>query len=163
MKTSFYNLIFKIDNKSILFNTLTGNLIEVEVEMKNALELGNLKEIPDDISSQLFQMGFLQDEESDQTAEYLSRYEQSKDRNSILDLKLFMATSCNLGCPYCYQSAPAKPGNVIQKNEIDKLIKWIEWEVSKNGVRGLRNHAKITVAFFASPCHAWDDDRSSNS
>ena len=67
MKTSFYNLIFKIDNKSILFNTLTGNLIEVEVEMKNALELGNLKEIPDDISSQLFQMGFLQDEESDQT------------------------------------------------------------------------------------------------
>ena len=26
-----------------------------------------------------------------------------------------------------------------------------------------RSHAKITVAFFASPCHAWDDDRSSNS
>ncbi len=115
MKTSFYNLFFEIDNKIILFNTLTGNLIEVEVQMKNALELGNLDEIPDDILSQLFEMGFLQAMESDQIAEYLSRYEQSKDRNSILDLKLFMATSCNLGCPYCYQAAPAKPGNVIQK------------------------------------------------
>ena len=137
MKTSFYNLFFEINKKLILFNSLTGNLIEVEVEMKEALESGNLKEIPFDVSSQLLEMGFLQEEDVDQTSEYLSRYEHSKERDSVLDVKLFMATSCNLGCPYCYQSAPAKPGNVIQKNEVDKLIKWIDWEVSKNGVKGL--------------------------
>ena len=137
MKNSFYNLYFDINKKIILFNSLSGNIIEIGPEMKAALEAGNFKDIPIDTTPELLEMGFLQEGDVDQTTEYLSRYEHSKERNSILDLKLFMATSCNLGCPYCYQSAPAKPGNVIQKNEVDKLIKWIEWEVSENGVKGL--------------------------
>jgi uncharacterized protein len=135
--TSFYNLFFEIDDKQVLFNTLTGNLVEVTSELKSALNNESIENIPGDLILQLKEFGFIKDHNRDETAEYLQRYEASKERGGELWLKLFMATSCNLGCPYCYQSAPAKPGNVIKKEEINRLLRWFDWEFGQNNTSGL--------------------------
>jgi len=135
--TSFYNLFFEIEDKQVLFNTLTGNLVEITSELKFALENELFDNIPEDLLLQLSEFGFVKDKDRDETSEYLQRYEVSKERGGELWLKLFMATSCNLGCPYCYQSAPAKPGNVIKKEEIDRLLRWFDWECAHNSISGL--------------------------
>lgn len=138
MKTSFYNLFFEVEGKLVLFNTFRANLIEVTDELKTALEQEDIAKIPADLISELAELGFLTEDNEDETSQYLERYENSKERGGQLWVKLFMATSCNLGCPYCYQAAPAKPGNVIQKEQIDRLIKWCDWECEHNGVKGLQ-------------------------
>lgn len=134
---SFYNLFFDIEGKHVLYNTLRGNLVELTDELHQALQDGRLSEIPEDLTAQLEELGFLKEQSYDETAEYLQRYETSKEKGGELWIKLFMATSCNLGCPYCYQSAPAKPGNVIKKEEIDRLLSWFDWECSHNKITGL--------------------------
>ena len=134
---SFYNLLFDIEGKQVIFNTLRGNIAELTAELREALESSSISSIPRDLSSQLHELGFLKEQGYDETAEYLHRYEASKERGGELWIKLFMATSCNLGCPYCYQSAPAKPGNVIQKEEINRLLHWFEWECTNNDISGL--------------------------
>jgi uncharacterized protein len=134
---SFYNLSFMIDGRRVLFNTLRGNLVEITEELDRALIDKRISEIPQDLAAQLKDLGFLVQSDYDETAEYLDRYETSKEKGGELWVKLFMATSCNLGCPYCYQSAPAKPGNVIKKEEIDRLLKWFDWECSQNKITGL--------------------------
>lgn len=137
MSPSFYNIFFEFDSKRVLFNTLSGNLIEVTDELQEAIEECRIADIPDELQAQLEDLGFIKSEDRNETAEYLERYEVSKNKGGELWLKLFMATSCNLGCPYCYQSAPAKPGNVIKKEEIDRLLNWFEWECTENHIKGL--------------------------
>jgi uncharacterized protein len=134
---SFYNLLFEIDGKQVIYNTLSGNIAELTTELKSVLELNLVTSIPEELSAQLQELGFLKEEGYNETDEYLRRYEVSKEKGGELWLKLFMATSCNLGCPYCYQSAPAKPGNVIKKEEINRLLNWFDWECQHNKITGI--------------------------
>jgi uncharacterized protein len=142
LKPSFYNLFFQVDHKQVLFNSFRGNLVEVTNELKHAIEKNDLNSIPEEIQLDLKELGFVVDEFYNETRDYLEKYEQSKNGNGELSLKIFMATSCNLSCPYCYQSAPSKPGNVIQKKQIDTLLKWFDWECTNNQI------TKLSIEFF---------------
>lgn len=137
LTSSFYNLFFEADKKDILFNTHRGVIIEITPELRIAIEENRLTDIPEELIETLKEMKFLVPVGYDELAEYLQRYENSKEQGGALTLKLFMATSCNLGCPYCYQSAPTKPGNVIKKEQLDSLLKWIEWECRESGITAL--------------------------
>ena len=135
--SSFYNLFFEVDGKDILFNTHRGVLIEITPELRTAIQDNNYTEIDEELTGTLLEMGFFVPVGYDELSEYLQRYEHSKEQGGALSLKLFMATSCNLGCPYCYQSAPSKPGNVIKKEQLDSLLKWIEWECRESEITAL--------------------------
>jgi uncharacterized protein len=135
--TSFYNLFFEIDNILVVFNTLSGSVLEIDRELEQLLESGETQNIPVELHDDLLSLGIIIPSGKDELDEYLKRYEVSKERRGALTLKLFLATSCNLGCAYCYQSAPGKPGNVIQRAELDKLLIWIQNEFSTNGITGI--------------------------
>ena len=137
LKPSFYNLVFDIDCKEVLFNTNSGNLIELGTELREALADGNLADVPLSILQELGDLGFVVHSVQDERAAYLQRYEHSKGHGGALSVKLFMATSCNLGCPYCYQAAPTKSGNVIRKEQLDRFLKWIDIECKNDAINGL--------------------------
>lgn len=137
MKSSFYNIKFPINEGYRLFNTLRGTLCEVTDDLINQLEENRIFDMDETTILSLSELGILVEDDADEVAEYLSRYEQSKERSGRLSVMLFMATSCNLGCPYCYQSAPTKPGNVIKREALDRFVSWIKWEIETNAITAL--------------------------
>jgi uncharacterized protein len=137
LKTSFYNIFFPSEGGGRVFNTLRGTLCDVPGFVLSSLESGRISDISGEDSSALFDLGMLVEQSTDEVAEYLSRYELSKERGGRLYAQLFMATSCNLGCAYCYQSAPTKQGNVIKKAELDRFVSWIQWEIKNSGITAL--------------------------
>ena len=137
MKSSFYNLLFPGEDAVRVFNTHRGTLCDVPVEVATMLRQEGIPEIDPEISDALAALGMLVDDDADEVAEYLGRYEASKNRSGALSVILFMATSCNLGCPYCYQSAPSKPGNVIRKEALDRFVSWVKWEIDNNAITSL--------------------------
>lgn len=137
MKPSFYNLFFSSEGSVRVFNTHRGTLCDVPTEFETLLKEGKTPTFDPEIADILIDLGMLVDDEADEVGEYLERYEDSKNRSGALSVMLFMATSCNLGCPYCYQSAPKKPGNVIKKEALDRFVSWVKWEIEKNGITSL--------------------------
>jgi len=127
-KKSFYNHFFKIDGAIILFNAYRGNLIEISDDLQLDILENRLDEIPSSAQRDLLDLGFLIHADSDEVSQYLQEYQESKEKIGELWVKLFLATSCNLGCPYCYQGAPKKSGNVITSEAIERLIKWLHFE-----------------------------------
>jgi uncharacterized protein len=137
MRPSFYNLFFAGDDCVRIFNTHRGTLCEAPPEIEALLSSGDLATMDPEFSDTLFDLGMLVDNGVDEVTEYLGRYEESKNRSGALSVMLFMATSCNLGCPYCYQSAPTKPGNVIKKEALDRFVSWVKWEIENNAITSL--------------------------
>lgn len=137
MKPSFYNIKFQTNDGFHLFNSLRGTLCEITDDLAERLNDNQVHDLDNETISSLSELGFLVNDDVDETAEYLSRYEQSKERGGKLSIMLFMATSCNLGCPYCYQSAPTKPGNVIRKDALDRFVSWVKWEIEHNSITSL--------------------------
>ena len=137
MKPSFYNIKFPVNGGYRLFNTLRGTLCELTDDLTNQLAENRVFQMDEATILSLSELGILVEDDADETAEYLSRYEQSKERGGRLSVMLFMATSCNLGCPYCYQSAPTKPGNVIKKEALDRFVSWVKWEIETNAITAL--------------------------
>lgn len=137
MKSSFYNLCFHGEGFVRVFNTHRGTLCDVPIEVESMLNKGHINEIDSENYEVLVNLGMLVESDVDEVAEYLGRYEESKNRSGALSVMLFMATSCNLGCPYCYQSAPSKPGNVIRKEALDRFVSWVKWEIVNNAIASL--------------------------
>lgn len=137
MKPSFYNLFFPGENSVRVFNTYQGTLCDIPGQVEGLLNSGPIEELDPEISKILYDLGMLVDSDADEVADYLGRYEASKNRSGALSVVLFMATSCNLGCSYCYQSAPTKPGNVIKKEALDRFVSWVKWEIKTNAITSL--------------------------
>ena len=137
LKKSFYNLTFEIGQQIVLFNTLKGTVCEVSDDLASALKRNDISSIPNDLILDLKECGFLVSASSDELAEYLRKYEDSKKRDGVLTLMLFLATSCNLGCSYCFQSAPDKPANIIKKEKLNTVLKSIEHQFKSEAVSGV--------------------------
>ncbi len=137
MKLSFYNIKFQTNDGYRLFNSLRGTLCDISDDLEDCLNDSYVHNLDKETIASLSGLGMLVDDDFNETADYLSRYEQSKERGGKLSVMLFMATSCNLGCPYCYQSAPTKPGNVIRKESLDRFVSWVKWEIENNAITAL--------------------------
>ncbi len=133
---SFYNLIFKVDGEHILFNALNGNICEISENVRKILENGHPSLLPHDIFESLKSNGFISPYGQSELHGYLKEYEDSKIRGGRLSLKVFLAEGCNLGCPYCYQSAPSKSANVMSSSTLSRLLAWIRAELS-SGITGV--------------------------
>jgi uncharacterized protein len=136
-KSSFYNLFFDVDDAIILFNSYRGTLIEVPSELQKYLQENEIHNISASIIGDLFDLGFLVHASDDELSQYVAAYEESKNKTGELWLKLFLATSCNLRCHYCYQNAPEKVGKVISKAALERLLRWLNAEYSSGSINVL--------------------------
>ena len=102
--------------------------MEVTADLVEAMERNDTSILDQETEQTLTDLGFLIVGEDSELKRYLDRYEESKIRGGRLSLKVFLATGCNLGCPYCYQSAPNRPKDVISDEMLDRLHVWLDKE-----------------------------------
>lgn len=124
-----------------MLNTLSGGIIQVSQNQKSALSENNFNDFNPYEIEKLKQSGFIVDSDFDELEHYLHHYELRKNQPGKLEIQLFLAKSCNLSCPYCYQRAFNKPVNIISEEYISRFSLFVKNQIIKNGV----NHVDINL------------------
>lgn len=137
MKPSFYNLFFEENDNAYVVNTMSGGIIQLPKNASTSLADGKVESIDRPIVDELYAQGFIVDSGCDELKNYLDYYEEKKNPGGQLDIQLFLAKSCNLSCPYCYQRAFNKPVNIISENKLIAFSKYIHKQIKENGFKNV--------------------------
>lgn len=134
MKPSFYNIHYTETEGNFVVNTLRGSIIKVTHDEKIALLENKLEYFRVDEIIKLKESGFIVDSDFNELEHYLNKYESRKHQPGKLQVQLFLAKSCNLSCPYCYQQAFNKPVNIISEEYIFRFTLFIKNQIINNSV-----------------------------
>lgn len=132
MRSSFYNFYFNIQGRNIIYNSLNSTIIEVDSDLHLALKCDKFdtEKYSEAVLNQLSELGLIVKDTIDECNIYFEKFQDFRDKG-ILYIQLFLATSCNLNCNYCYLETPLKSGMIIKKNALDSFIRWVREETSK--------------------------------
>jgi len=124
-------------NKEVLYNSLSGSLIEIDSDVIDYFSLTNYKEIQEsdvdkkyfDYYLQLRNGNFLIDKNTDEieTLKYL--YNQSRFHTNVTNLTILPTLNCNLKCPYCYQQH--NDASFMTKEVQDKIIEYVKKRIAQ--------------------------------
>ena len=110
LKPSRFNIMTQIDsNRFVVANTLTGALISVDKNEKDALDWLFNKEalykdtLPTKLLSILFENGYLIPYSMDELAILARRHWKARNSPKALGLAVALTLQCNFSCVYCYQ------------------------------------------------------------
>lgn len=128
LRLSRYVFLINKDNLYLIYNSRTNNFHRINKELFDTLEFGNIciieKNSPETFQK-LKSLRIITSEQDDN--DYVSLLELK--HNTIaystgqLGITLAPTISCNLSCPYCFESE--KPLGVISKNTCDDVIDFI--------------------------------------
>ncbi len=133
--------IFDIEGTSVLYNLLTGSIIEIDDDVRQKIEkyfeTQDMSVFNSDEISVLEENGFVQDD-ARVFLETKSTYHKTKysDGESIkLDIPL--TNMCNFCCPYCFEGADKKCGSLsvdpeIHRKLFDNIIRYLEDRITNN-------------------------------
>ena len=107
MKKSYYNINFpREDGKSVLYNSRTGAMAELDEENAEQLEKLSEQELMEqnpEFANALLENGFIV---ADGVSELdMIRYDMLRTRfgNDSLNVTIAVTKDCNFGCKYCYE------------------------------------------------------------
>ncbi len=112
-KIGKYILPYKIDDKTLLYNTINGAIVEIENDQITNNEIINLN---DNEEKELLKMGF----NKEFTLEELENLYQSPQH--IMNLIIELTKNCNLRCAYCYQREWETDKKTVISDEIIEKI-----------------------------------------
>ncbi|WP_048130861.1 radical SAM/SPASM domain-containing protein [Methanolacinia petrolearia] len=105
MKSSVYNLVVPGENgNSLLFNTLTKSFLVVDKELRTGLEENSFGGMDPGMISGLHELGIIVDDEADESKVYALKHNLHKYSTDTSSFLIFPTHSCNLRCPYCYET-----------------------------------------------------------
>lgn len=153
MKTSKYNIFLEdIVNKDgvLSYNSRTGAMAIIENEKFNLLKEFELrgKDIPDKkFINELFEGGFIINDDIDELKLLKLNLLQSRYRNGNLGLTIATTLNCNFRCVYCYEK------NVTQKGEMSREIQKLIIDFVKSKIRSL---SSLSITWYGGePLCAW--------
>lgn len=136
MKKSYYNFLFPgEDGKTILYNSRTGAMAELDVEhteqFKNWTE-AELEEKASEFANALYENGFMI---ADNVSELdMIRYDMHKAKfgGNVFKIVIAPTQNCNFGCKYCYEKEVIQ--SKYMNEDIQKvLIKYVEENLVPSG------------------------------
>lgn len=113
MKVSHYNLFFPLEDKYVIYNTLTDTIMMADKELKERLTTSTLEGIKEDIKRALLQYGIIIPDDTDEKAILRFRSQMAKYSADYISVLLLPTYSCNLSCHYCPN--PAQPVYMDEK------------------------------------------------
>jgi len=124
---SKFNICFKVDGKTYIYNMLSTSIAEIDQQIELALNTNDSSGLESEFISALKEEGFLVDTIENETDKYfyfydLSRYSRAADCLSIVFIPTYY---CNLRCTYCYEGKKDKLKR-ISKEETDAIIRFAE-------------------------------------
>lgn len=108
MKASRFNVFVSEDSENqLVYNTLTGTISRVNLELSRTLRNGELTrlESPDHVFllADLKEQGILVSKGFDETEEYRKIHQRWKEGKENVEFNILLTYDCNFECPYCYQ------------------------------------------------------------
>lgn len=91
MKASIYNITIHDQDKDIVYNTLTGNVVRVKPN----------KFTPQ--NTRLLELGFFVEENNQEYKTYMYKYMSCMFRHKGMSITIATTLNCNLSCPYCFE------------------------------------------------------------
>lgn len=128
MVWSKYNFLLDKDNRYFLYNSYTNNLLELEYSDYQSLKWTesnkSLANLDKDFISELVEVNALvEDDDSVYEKIKLVRL-KNRYRSDVLSLTIVPTLSCNLACPYCFESNQNQ--KTMSKEIEDELIEYIK-------------------------------------
>jgi uncharacterized protein len=132
-KESIYNFWVKIGDLShLLFNGLTGAMIEVNDREKTDIEMvfraGSFRYSDEPFLKKLLDMGYLVDIECDEVKKVIELKMQEINNHQVLDIVISPTYKCNFRCTYCYVVFNEDEFAV---NDIANILSFIENNVDR--------------------------------
>lgn len=142
LKISSYNMLFRDNGTSFLYNCMKGTFLEIcSDDIKRFSWLGSDGDrcsVADDkrfafswkgeskeLKEALIEGGYVVPNSFNEL-EYLKfRNKVSRFSNKYYSLTILLTNACNMACKYCYENAPSKNGNMSDK-VVKKLLGHIE-------------------------------------
>lgn len=129
MKVSKYNRILKVDNKDIVFNSLSCALAEIDESFYTIID--NIRNINydklDDKNKELvdnmLEGNFIVHDDVDEYKNIKYRNLSAKFSNGVLSLTIAPTLDCNFACPYCYENAKKGFMDIETQNAIVSMVK----------------------------------------
>jgi len=126
LKFSKFNLIKKkkkTDN-IILFNTLQGNCIEINEDIKKKIEENDIKNINKDTIKLFIQYGIIINDNVDENRIFSYFHDREKFSSNTLNSTVLLTWACNLKCIYCFEGEKENLISMTKENA-DKYINFI--------------------------------------
>ncbi len=101
MKSSLYNLYFSLEDKYVVYNTLTDSILVVDEDLKEHLAASDLEGIETGIIQALSRCGIILPDNTDEKALLRYRYQRAKYSPDYISVLLLPTYACNLSCYYC--------------------------------------------------------------
>lgn len=145
MKKSVYNFEFKNNDKKYLYNMLSTAIVELDENNFYNLINEKVNDIPDEIKKELYESGFIVDDDADEVSRYKYYYDLTRLNWTGNDLRLLFVPTygCNLRCPYCYEGNK-KNNTCISKEAIEKILVFVEKTIETSSPK----IKKLTISLF---------------
>lgn len=125
MKFSIFNVLNKIDDKTILFNTLHQGVLELDSTYSQKLEEYIKNNICDeDLYNNLIKGNFIVEDNIDEIKSYKLDTTLSRFDSTILSLTIAPTLECNFACTYCFEKG--KRYNTMNTDTVSKLIEFVK-------------------------------------
>ena len=138
MKFSKFNLIITDEKtgKIILFNTLQGNCIEIEEELKELIDANEITKIDVENSKMFERLGIIINDNVDENRIFGYFHDKVKFTNDTLNSTVLLTWACNLKCIYCFEG---EHENVVtmSREGADIYIKFIKQNMAAKKVNNV--------------------------
>ena len=130
MKESKYNIVIERNNKTYIWNTLTGNLISLKKEKIKDLLQEKTKE-KSSFLKKMLEYGFIVNDSFDETGFVLMKERQMQYAEDIDSFYVTIATTlnCNFRCNYCFEKdvlCDSKMSSEVQESTVKYVISMIK-------------------------------------
>lgn len=143
MKYSNYNLVIKmLDNKNIIFNTLTGETFLVDNRLADSVENKKMDELTEEELKIFSDKRIVIDDKFNE--KHMYNYIRNKViyQNNHLTYTILLTWACNLRCIYCYEGAGEVKNDFLSRGTSDKIVLNIKKEIEN------RNSRSVTIFLF---------------
>jgi len=149
MKPSKFNVYIPIDteNQYLIFNTLTGSILKVDKEAKNAIVNSEIKDIDNSNVNYLRSEGIIIDDNIDELRILKVKRNIAIYESLTAYFTIIANYSCNLDCIYCYEKYffnknGVNPTKKINENTSKNIIKFIQNIVLE------KNYKRVIISFY---------------
>lgn len=135
MKQSIYNILFCIDNKHYLYNTLSGTYVRISDHVYHCLETNDLNNIEDIGLQKLSKDLFLIEDNVDEYQVVYNQYMNKIYHSEEFHLTLLPTLDCNLRCWYCFEQHIE--GSKMSESLKESLLIYIEQILNRKDIKNI--------------------------
>jgi uncharacterized protein len=138
LKFSCYNILFDVEGKHYVYNTLSTALAQLDDKTFNAAKEDDAALVDNQFCEEMLNQHFLVDCQADELCEYLYFYNHIRFGKSakVLSINFVASYDCNLACPYCLQGH-RKTEISIGTKDVDRILAFISNTIEKSIAAGV--------------------------